>query len=1094
MPTVDDFKAFNKAVSDLQGKWQIAQSEFHQFITSDSNAKLIIANGFDAGKPKLHLPALKYISTLMADFDREAVQKTIDLWPGAVEHVIKQKRITKERVALFGSAHILISILLAGGDLYKALQLMIELLKNDETSPKISLAALALAIELEEVDIYEEVRKIVPLEPMPKVFTSWLEALDLNARVRLCGSSDEMKNICTEVYSKLAKLSQEKSKTYSMCYNEIALRNALVYAAKQSDAKIQLIGDPLYHLNRCYDVAYTGMHGFFSDCVVSNGKINMFDDGQSPSMLFDKAFLFHQYCETSGRFINELIDCGMMVDAEQRFVPIFKYTLFSCFPYRLLSAVNIFYLIRRLITFKSEDVLFVGEWVQELCSVTHDWMLKQEQVYSKALLNNFTYNEYNALLKLKNSEPFDQFGRQEVASLFVSKKVNRTENDFPISFAANLMRATVQFILQADKNRIPLTKKQLVDHVLKKCKRAETLCRAQWLMLKQLSRTSLPVLKLSWIQSDANEENLPFENEIKQCVNESYQEYKHFQHLYYVQWRRNCATYIAPGIEPALKRARPDHIAMFLSESMAIPLRSSMRVRRTEQLYPKRIEHELNKGDSIESLVTAVKTLNLKDESANSMFTNFPLGFFESSESFRQFIGDFPLDITAFQFAFDSNQTLWLTRYHCEHEPYSIPLFATVESCNQKKKSFDLLFERLRKILAESEATTTGKDMIAKEFWAKRRSLDTKMENLVVDMQTTLLGKLAPLCRPFGPQAIKSLRANKIQKRFEKLGFRQNASMIITHLLDSATEEEWIEVVKMMAERENLVKTEPIDINALNQQKFSSLTKEMGSKKDRCAGNAYIFLILPPSLSSVSWECMSVFKNTLITRIPSLFTLKTLLIKHETIPKQVNARNSYYVLNPAGNLSATQKRLEEFVSKMEWRGVMGKAPSKEDLTEALKSQEMYVFLGHGSGRRYIGNNLKRLDCRSVCLLMGCSSVEIIQEGRDYDGRSSVYDFILADCPCVVGCLWMVTDGEADRFFMELMNFCSETENDALVESRDNCRFMMRGIARARLACKLPYLTGGAVVSYGLPSILDVRIKNVMETEQKKTELLSKRKN
>lgn len=57
-------------------------------------------------------------------------------------------------------------------------------------------------------------------------------------------------------------------------------------------------------------------------------------------------------------------------------------------------------------------------------------MLKQEQVYSKALLNNFTYNEYNALLKLKNSEPFDQFGRQEVASLFVSKKVNRVSSRF----------------------------------------------------------------------------------------------------------------------------------------------------------------------------------------------------------------------------------------------------------------------------------------------------------------------------------------------------------------------------------------------------------------------------------------------------------------------------------------------------------------------------------------------------------------------------------------------------------------------------------------------------------------------------------------
>jgi hypothetical protein len=57
----------------------------------------------------------------------------------------------------------------------------------------------------------------------------------------------------------------------------------------------------------------------------------------------------------------------------------------------------------------------------------------------------------------------------------------------------------------------------------------------------------------------------------------------------------------------------------------------------------------------------------------------------------------------------------------------------------------------------------------------------------------------------------------------------------------------------------------------------------MGSKKDRCKGEAYIFLILPPSLSTIPWECMPVFQDALITRIPSLFTLKALLVKHETV-------------------------------------------------------------------------------------------------------------------------------------------------------------------------------------------------------------------
>lgn len=62
------------------------------------------------------------------------------------------------------------------------------------------------------------------------------------------------------------------------------------------------------------------------------------------------------------------------------------------------------------------------------------------------------------------------------------------------------------------------------------------------------------------------------------------------------------------------------------------------------------------------------------------------------------------------------------------------------------------------------------------------------------------------------------------------------------------------------------------------------------------------------------------------------------------------------------------------MSKMQWQGVIGQAPAKEDVMKALVSQDMYVFLGHGNGRKYIGTSrdFKDLDCRSVCLLIGCS--------------------------------------------------------------------------------------------------------------------------
>jgi Peptidase family C50 len=47
----------------------------------------------------------------------------------------------------------------------------------------------------------------------------------------------------------------------------------------------------------------------------------------------------------------------------------------------------------------------------------------------------------------------------------------------------------------------------------------------------------------------------------------------------------------------------------------------------------------------------------------------------------------------------------------------------------------------------------------------------------------------------------------------------------------------------------------------------------------------------------------------------------------------------------------------------------------------------------------------------------------MEEGPNFDGRSSIYEYLTAKCPCVIGCLWTVTDGDIDRFFMALVNSC-----------------------------------------------------------------------
>ncbi|VDN38303.1 unnamed protein product [Gongylonema pulchrum] len=134
-------------------------------------------------------------------------------------------------------------------------------------------------------------------------------------------------------------------------------------------------------------------------------------------------------------------------------------------------------------------------------------------------------------------------------------------------------------------------------------------------------------------------------------------------------------------------------------------------------------------------------------------------------------------------------------------------------------------------------------------------------------------------------------------------------------------------------------------------------------------------------------------------------------------------------------------------------------------------------MGHGSGCRYFGRSaVLHSNCRAVALLMGCSSVRIVHEGEGFDGRSAVHDYVIAKCPCVVGCLWMVTDGEIDRVLVALLRYCfSKSGKSAGGETgtSSSYRLLVDGIARARAACKLKYLTGGAVVAYGLPIVTHV---------------------
>jgi hypothetical protein len=80
-----------------------------------------------------------------------------------------------------------------------------------------------------------------------------------------------------------------------------------------------------------------------------------------------------------------------------------------------------------------------------------------------------------------------------------------------------------------------------------------------------------------------------------------------------------------------------------------------------------------------------------------------------------------------------------------------------------------------------------------------------------------------------------------------------------------------------MAERES------IKDESLERIKFTWPKQSTSENKKQCRGESYIFLVLPPLLSTIPWECMPVFTNALVSRVPSIYTLEALRTKHKVV-------------------------------------------------------------------------------------------------------------------------------------------------------------------------------------------------------------------
>jgi separase len=137
------------------------------------------------------------------------------------------------------------------------------------------------------------------------------------------------------------------------------------------------------------------------------------------------------------------------------------------------------------------------------------------------------------------------------------------------------------------------------------------------------------------------------------------------------------------------------------------------------------------------------------------------------------------------------------------------------------------------------------------------------------------------------------------------------------------------------------------------------------------------------------------------------------------------------------------------------------------------------YMGHGAGNQYYN---KDLVCREVfpqcatSLLLGCSSGALAENGM-YEPTGTVNCFLLTNSPCVLSTLWDVTSNECDRmgyFVLDQLfsgietNNNNNNNNNNNKEKKEKQETLTRILAKARDECKLTYLTGSAMICYGLP--------------------------
>ncbi|THH12059.1 hypothetical protein EW145_g215 [Phellinidium pouzarii] len=442
--------------------------------------------------------------------------------------------------------------------------------------------------------------------------------------------------------------------------------------------------------------------------------------------------------------------------------------------------------------------------------------------------------------------------------------------------------------------------------------------------------------------------------------------------------------------------------------------------------------------------------------------------------------------------------------------------------------TFDDAMTELKDIIQASDEGTRQASQIKSNdkegksaWWAERKQLDQRMKELVENIEFCWLGAFKTILSPpmrMPSDIVPSLRSriekvfknilNSNEKKSQKAKLKLETSFLelFATLSPTCKDEELEDLVYFVLDLYHFaglpIALAEVDVDVVTVDLRTALEEHHSRTRGHITPepDAHAFLVLDKNVQAIPWESLPILRGASVSRVPSVafITDRLALVKHQRgLPLDHNGRNDnddltkfdrapvdpskgYFILNPGGDLIATEGRFKGWVNdlkKVGWEGTIGHAPSEQQFLNALSRKDLVVYFGHGGAEQYArSHKVRHLQRCAATMLWGCSSGALHDMG-EFDRTGTPSNYMLAGCPSLVANLWDVTDRDIDKFALAVFNKLNldpaemskrRKENRG---PRDGKVSIAAAVAQSREVCKLKYLTGAAVIVYGVPFYL-----------------------